>query len=201
MSLSSLIRTIPQSSRLISQDLDTYLSQHPGLPQSRFGWAGRYKTYMNNYVQYRNQATTRLLPGLLTNIGADLNVANNNVAGKVQATWDQWNNLYNSMRTYYSAPGNGATQLAWEITWEWNTASVKRDEIDQIIKKRQACSQPITPSSIADPTATASSTSPPPETSSALSTVPGSGSGLASSASAVPSQATTTLTFTCTTVP
>lgn len=101
---------------------------------------------MNDYINYRNGATARLLPGLLTNIGADLTVANNNVAGKVQVTWDQWNNLYNAMKTYYGAGGNGAGDLNWSIDWEWNVNNVKRDEIDKIMGKRQACSRPTEPS-------------------------------------------------------
>ena len=104
---------------------------------------------MNSYINHRNGATASLLPGLLTNIGVDLAVANN-IAGKVQPTWDQWNNLYNAMRTYYGAGGNGAGDLNWSINWEWNTNNVKRDEIDKIMEKRQACSRPTGPSSSSD---------------------------------------------------
>lgn len=48
---------------------------------------------MDSYINYRNGASATLLPGLLANIGTDLNVANDNLAGKEQNTWDQWNNV------------------------------------------------------------------------------------------------------------
>ena len=128
------------------------------MPQSRFGWASHYKTYMNNYINYRNGASARLLPGLLANIGNDLNTAKT-VAGKVQATWNQWNNLYNSIRSYYGPQGNGAEALNWAINWEWNANNVKREEIDQVMKKRQACSQSTTSSTSIDDTAIGSSIS------------------------------------------
>ena len=128
-------------------------------------------------MTYRNGASTRLLPGLLANVGVDLGVANNNVAGKVQADWDQWNNLYNSMRTYYGGGGNGAGDINWAINWEWNVNNVKRDEIDNVIGKRQACSQPTTPSGGIDPTATGSSISTP-GTGSHISATTSRGSGL-----------------------
>ncbi len=114
---------------------------------------------MNNYINYRNGASANLLPGLLANIGTDLNVAKNNVAGKVQATWDQWNNLYNSITSYYGSQGNGAGDVNWAINWEWNANNVKRQEIDQVMKKRQACSQPTNPSTGIDATATGSGVS------------------------------------------
>lgn len=41
---------------------------------------------MDSYINYRNGASATLLPGLLANIGSDLNVANNKVAGKGQNT-------------------------------------------------------------------------------------------------------------------
>ncbi|KAL8720006.1 MAG: hypothetical protein Q9225_003077 [Loekoesia sp. 1 TL-2023] len=138
---------------------DTYLSQNPGLPRANFGWASKYKTYMDDYVNYRNGASARLLPNLLATIGADLNVANNNVRGKVQSEWDQWSNLHNSMTAYYGAHGPGASDLNWAIKWEWDTNNVKRDEIDEIFDKRQACSRPITSrGDVSDLTATPSST-------------------------------------------
>jgi len=112
---------------------------------------------MNNYVNYRNGATARLLPGLLSNVALDLNVAKN-LNGKVQATWDQWNNLYNAMNTHYCSNGAGAGDVNWAVNWEWNTANVKRDEIDYMMEKRQACSQPTAPSSSSGVAASSSET-------------------------------------------
>ena len=103
---------------------------------------------MDNYINHRNGASARLLPSLLANIKIDLNVANNNLANdnlasKRQITWDQWNSLYTSIKTYYGARGNGASDLDWEIHWEWDVGRVKRDEVDNVVKKRQACSRPV----------------------------------------------------------
>ena len=102
---------------------------------------------MDSYVKSRNGATASLLPGLLANVGLDLNIANNNVQGKVQAEYDQWNNLYNAMKTHYGQGGNGAGDIGWAINWEWNTNNVKRAEIEPIKEKRQACSRPTGPAS------------------------------------------------------
>ncbi|KAL9579388.1 MAG: hypothetical protein Q9203_006716 [Teloschistes exilis] len=124
------------------QTHDTYLSAHAGLPRANFGWAAQYKTYMNNWVNYRNGATRRLLPTLLTTVENDLNVANNNVKNKVQAELDPWTNLHRAMTNYYTGAGAGVSELDFTITWEWNTGNVKRDEIDYAIEKRQACQRP-----------------------------------------------------------
>ena len=102
---------------------------------------------MDNYISYRNGATTSILPSLLVNIGADLGIANINVKGKVQPDWDKWNNLYNSIKTYYGQGGAGASDLAWSINWEWNTNNVKRDELNNTMAKRQACSHRTSPTS------------------------------------------------------
>ena len=162
---------------------------------------------MDNYINYRNGASARLLPGLLSNIGTDLNAANNNVAGKVQNTWDQWNNLYNAMKTYYTGSGNGAGDINWAINWEWNVNNVKRDEFDKVIGKRQACSPPTSLSSDIGPTATGSSISTTGAGNTVSATISG-GSGLPSGTSAVSSQAISTstapgptATFSCTTDP
>ncbi|KAL8700003.1 MAG: hypothetical protein Q9201_005684 [Fulgogasparrea decipioides] len=121
---------------------DTYLSQHAGLPQANFGWAAKYKTYMDKYVNFRNGASSSLLAPLLTTVGNDLNIAKNNVANKIQAELDQWTNLHAAMTSYYTGSGAGASELNWAITWEWNTANVKRSEFENPIFKRQACSRP-----------------------------------------------------------
>ena len=97
---------------------------------------------MNNYVNYRNGASSRLLGPLLTTVGNDLNVAKNNVANKVQVELDQWTNLHGAMTRYYTGSGAGASELNWAINWEWNTGNVKRDEFENSIFKRQACSRP-----------------------------------------------------------
>lgn len=122
---------------------DTYLSQHAGLPQARFGWAAKYKTYMDNYVNYRNGASASLLQPLLTTVGNDLKVANNNVANKVSTEIDPYINLHQMMTNYYTGSGAGASELNWAINREWNTANVKREEFENAIFKRQACSRPI----------------------------------------------------------
>lgn len=97
---------------------------------------------MDNWVNYRNGATRRLLPTLLTTVGNDLNVANNNVRNKVQAELDPWTNLHRAMTNYYTGAGVGVSELDFTITWEWNTGNVKRDEIDYAMEKRQACQRP-----------------------------------------------------------
>ncbi|KAL9593574.1 MAG: hypothetical protein Q9219_007491, partial [cf. Caloplaca sp. 3 TL-2023] len=135
---------------------DTYLSQHAGLPQARFGWAAKYKTYMDNWVNYRNGASARLLGPLLTNVAGDLRVANNNVRGKVQAEIDPWTNLHGAMTSYYTGSGAGVSELNWAINWEWNTGGVKREEFGNAIFKRQACSRPTgTQENTGDATGTA----------------------------------------------
>ncbi|KAL8710194.1 MAG: hypothetical protein Q9225_007328 [Loekoesia sp. 1 TL-2023] len=121
---------------------EMYLSQHAGLPRANFGWAAKYKTYMDNYVNYRNGASARLLGPLLTTIANDLNVANNNVANKVPAEIAPWTNLHGAMKSYYTGSGAGVSDLNWAINWEWNTANVKREEFENAILKRQACSRP-----------------------------------------------------------
>lgn len=101
---------------------------------------------MDEYVNYRNGATARLLPDLLANVAIDFNVAKNIANQEQQATWDQWNNLYNAMNTHYGNNGAAAGDIDLAITWEWNTNNVKRDEIDRLMEKRQACSQSISSS-------------------------------------------------------
>ncbi|KAL8662335.1 MAG: hypothetical protein Q9202_004793 [Teloschistes flavicans] len=147
------------------QTHDTYLSAHAGLPRANFGWAAQYKTYMDNWVNYRNGATRRLLPTLLTTVGNDLNVANNNVKNKVQAELDPWTNLHRAMTNYYTGAGAGVSELDFTITWEWNTGNVKRDEIDYAMEKRQACQRPsgsgtASGSTSAEPTKTGDSEEP-----------------------------------------
>ena len=107
---------------------------------------------MNGYMQPRNGASADLVSCLLVVVRDDLMVAQN-IAGKDQAAWDRWNNLHSSMTTYYDGNGKGVNALQWEIKWEWNTNSVKRDEV---VEKRQACSRPANPSSDNQPTATGS---------------------------------------------
>ncbi|KAL8773774.1 MAG: hypothetical protein Q9209_001542 [Squamulea sp. 1 TL-2023] len=136
------------------KDYDTYLSQHAGLPRANFGWAAKYKTYMDNYVNFRNGASSSLLAPLLTTVGNDLKTAKNNVANKIQAELDQWTNLHAAMTSYYTGSGAGASELNWAITWEWNTGNVKRSEFENPIFKRQACSRP-TGTATGDATASA----------------------------------------------
>lgn len=47
------------------------------------------------------------------------------------------------MTSYYTGSGAGASELNWAINWEWNTANVKREEFENAIFKRKACSRPI----------------------------------------------------------
>ncbi|KAL8777951.1 MAG: hypothetical protein Q9213_007637 [Squamulea squamosa] len=89
------------------KDYDTYLSQRTGLPQANFGWSAKYKTYMDDYVNFRNRASSRLLAPLLTTVGNDLNTAKNIVLNKVQAELDQWINLHAAMTSYYTGSGAG----------------------------------------------------------------------------------------------
>lgn len=74
---------------------------------------------MDNYMRPRNGASKSLLPGLFTNIATDLTTLKANLNKKDQTTWDQWNNLHNSISTYYGIGGNGAGELDWSVTWEW----------------------------------------------------------------------------------
>ncbi|KAL8668854.1 MAG: hypothetical protein Q9168_006533 [Polycauliona sp. 1 TL-2023] len=104
---------------------DTFLSQNGGLARSNFGWAAKYKTYMDQYVNYRNGASSKLLGPLLTTVQSDLNTAKN-IQNKVQLELDQWTNLHRSMTTYYTGSGGGVSELNWSIKWEWNAGSVKR---------------------------------------------------------------------------
>ena len=125
---------------------------------------------VDNYIKPRNGASETLLPGLLTNIATDLTTLKANLNKKDQATWDQWNNLHNSISTYYDQGGNGAGELDWSITWEWNSNNVKREEIENVLEKRhvakrQACSQPTSHSGSIDPTTTEPSTTQPHSTS------------------------------------
>lgn len=162
---------------------------------------------MDSYINYRNGASATLLPGLLASISSDLNVANNNVSGKEQNTWDQWKNLYSSMRIHYSGSGNGAGDINWVNNWEWGVNIVKRDEIDKVMGKRQACSPPTSVSGDVDLTVSGCSISVTGD-GNTLSVTTGGGSGLPSETSAVSSQAIPTstapvpsATFSCTTNP
>ena len=138
-----------------SQDIDTYLSAHSGLPSATFGWAAHYKTYMDQYLAYRNGASATLLQQLLPVVAADLKTAAG-IKGKVQSDWDQWNNLQTAMSTNYLANGPGAGGINWAINWEWNAANVKRDEIDGVLEKRQACTRPASGSLTGPATGSAS---------------------------------------------
>ena len=111
---------------------------------------------MDNYVNYRNGASSRLLEPLLTTVGNDLNVAKNNVANKVQADLDRWTNLHGAMTRYYTGSGAGASEMTWAINWEWNSGNVKRNEFENPIFKRQACSRP-TGTATGDATSSATS--------------------------------------------
>lgn len=62
--------------------------------------------------------------------------------------------------------GNGAGELNWSIDWEWDSNSVKRDEIEGVlegrhVEKRQACSRPTSPSGSTGPTTTEPGTTQP----------------------------------------
>ncbi|KAL8893508.1 MAG: hypothetical protein Q9192_005192 [Flavoplaca navasiana] len=60
------------------------------------------------------------------------------------------------MTRYYTGSGAGASEMTWAINWEWNTGNVKRDEFENPIFKRQACSRP-TGTATGDATSSATS--------------------------------------------
>ena len=78
---------------------------------------------------------------LLPIIATDLRTAAN-LQGRNTLQLTQWTNLQTAMSNYYLAPGAGASEINWSITWEWNTNNVKRGEINDSFEKRQACTQP-----------------------------------------------------------
>ena len=84
-------------------------------PQKDFAWAAKYKEYMDDYVNYRNGASTTKLGLLRTTIANDLKIANNIMVGKDQDDVDRWSNLHAAMTSYYIGSGAGVSELSWAI--------------------------------------------------------------------------------------
>ena len=104
-----------------------------GIQQTSFGWATKYRTYINSYIQARNGQIPGLLNRLIPVIQADINKASR-ISGRNLNVLNQEQNLLTAIKNNYVSRNGG---VDFSITWEWNVNNVKRDEIPY--EKRAAC--------------------------------------------------------------
>lgn len=96
-----------------------------GVPQTNFGWAAKYRAYLDAYIQRRNGQIPILLKRLVPIIQSDISKAKG-IKGSVQSILTQEQNLANAIQSAYLVQNAG---IDFSITWEWNVNNVKRAEI------------------------------------------------------------------------
>ena len=136
---------------------DTWLTTtgpSQNIPQTNFGWAAQYQSYMDNYIGARSGQISSLISRLIPAIQSDLTVAST-ISGSSSSTLSQEQNLLSAFQNTYGS-GNG---VEFTLSWEWDATNVKREEIPN--EKRAACeaSSSASPNSSVSATGTAASSS------------------------------------------
>lgn len=117
------------------QHLDLWLSQNPSIPNANFGFATRYRSYMNDLISQRSQIPS-FVKLLFESIYQDL-YQGPGTAGFIQAERDS---LVVAWAAYWNTYGVPEKQSSWDFTlsWTWDTSNVRRD----VSKRADSC--PIT---------------------------------------------------------
>ena len=117
------------------QRLDLWLSQNPSIPNANFGFATRYRSYMNDLISQRSQIAS-FVKLLFENIHDDLYHA----LGTAGFRQDEYDLLLLAWAAYWNNYGVPERRSSWDFTisWTWDTSNVRRD----VSKRADSC--PIT---------------------------------------------------------
>ncbi|KAL8717403.1 MAG: hypothetical protein Q9225_005347 [Loekoesia sp. 1 TL-2023] len=117
------------------QIFDNYLKANPNRRNANFGFADRYKKFIEDFSNAKNQIPGKI-PNLLDAIAKDIKVAATNV-NKVQADLQGFIKQHDSFNRMYGSDSNGANELQFSLSWTWQKLS-KRD----VENSEDVCNKP-----------------------------------------------------------